>query len=250
VKVWLATNGSLQGVLYGHTDVIIDLQISYCNRYIISAGKEGKILIWDLLNLKLLHVCDEHSGPVNSLKVVQTKLLKTEAQLLYSGSEDGFINVYNLDNIGLSIEELEEDNPVKTRRAKPSQNKNPVFLFSLDSTYFTGNKNNKKINSIDVSNKRGLIFSGCYGGDLLIWRTDNYRRDKVVKEAYELVSKFKAHSQILHLISISPDENFFMTGATDGTVKIWRQPETSSEISSLIDELERGVKDGGNKKEY
>ena len=55
IKVWLVSNGSLQGVLHGHTDVIMDITISYCNRYIISAGKEGVIHIWNLKNLKHLH---------------------------------------------------------------------------------------------------------------------------------------------------------------------------------------------------
>jgi WD40 repeat protein len=187
---------------------------------------------------------------VNSIKVIPTKLMNSEVQLLYSGSEDGFINVYNLDQISQPNEDFDEEMPVKTRRAKPSKKKNPVYLFSLDSTDFTGLKNNKKINIIDISNKRGLIYSGCYGGDLFIWRNDNYRRDRPVKEAYELVSKIKAHNQILHLISMSPDENYFMTGATDGTVKIWQQPETAQEINELIEDLENGRTEGGNKKEH
>lgn len=142
-------------------DVIMDLQISYCNRYIISAGKEGIINIWDLKRLKHLYALDEHKGSVNNIKVVQTKLASSEVQLLYSGSDDGLINVYNLDKIGLSNQDMDyEDNPVKTRRAKPKETKNPLFLFSLNSILYTGLKKNKKIDSIDVSLKRGLIFSG------------------------------------------------------------------------------------------
>lgn len=161
VKVWLASNGSLQGVLHAHTDVIMDIHISYCNRYIISAGKEGAIHIWDLKNLKHLHVCKEHKGAVNNVKVVQTKLCNSEVQLLYSGSDDGLINVYDLDKIGVSRDEIDEnDNPVKTRRAKPREKKNPLFLFSLNSIEFTGLKKNKKVTAIDISNKRGLIFGG------------------------------------------------------------------------------------------
>ena len=74
----------------------------------------------------------------------------------------------------------------------------------------------------------------------MIWRTDNYRREKVVHEAYELVSKIKAHSHHLHMISISPDENYFITGSVDGTANIWKQPETAAEINELVQELESG----------
>jgi WD40 repeat protein len=64
------------------------------------------------------------------------------------------------------------------------------------------------------------------------------------------VSKVKAHNEILHMILISPDDNYFMTGATDGSVNIWRPPETSNEINELIDELETGRKDGSTRKEH
>lgn len=151
----------MQGVLHGHTDVIMDIHISYCNRYIISAGKEGAIKIWDLKLLKHLHTCKEHKGSVNSIKVIQTKLASSEVQLLYSGSDDGLINVYNLDAIdNFDVVNEQNETPVKTRRAKPVEKKNPLYLLSLSSIEFTGLKKNKKIDCIDISNKRGLIFSG------------------------------------------------------------------------------------------
>lgn len=187
---------------------------------------------------------------MNYIKVVQTKLANSEVQLLYSCSDDGLINVYNLDVIGNEDSVYDDkDVPVKTRRGKPKEKRNPVFLFSLNSIEFTGVKK-KKITSIDISNKRGLILVGCYGGDLMIWRTDLFRRERVVKEAYELVSKFKAHSQMFHLIAISPDENYFMTGSIDGVASIWRQPETAADLRELIEDLENGRKEGGNRREH
>jgi len=200
----------------------MDLKISYCNSYIISCGKEGIINIWDLKRLKHLHSLDEHKGSVNSIRVLQTRLLNSEVQLLYSASDDGLINVYNLDRVNNPELNFDEEMPIKTRRAKPQKKKNPLFLFSLSSIEYTGLKKNKKLTVIEVSYRLGLIYSGCYGGDLIIWRNDNYRREKVVKEGYELVTKVKAHQQTLHIISISPDENHFMTGSIDGTACIWK----------------------------
>ena len=119
----------------------MDLHISYCNRYIISAGKEGVIKIWDLKLLKHLHTCKEHKGSVNSIRVVQTKLANCEVQLLYSGSDDGLINVYNLDIIdNYDMLNDQSEIPVKTRRAKPTEKKNPLYLLSLSSIEFTGLK--------------------------------------------------------------------------------------------------------------
>ena len=38
----------LQASLHGHMDVIIDIQVSHCNRYLASGSKDGTIIIWDL----------------------------------------------------------------------------------------------------------------------------------------------------------------------------------------------------------
>lgn len=185
---------------------------------------------------------------MNQVKTVYTKLATSEHQLLYTCGDDGLINIYNLDKIGKTGKEEDEfENLVKTRRAKPRVPKDPLFLFSLSSIEFTGLKKDKKVDSIEFSNRRGLLFSGCYGGELLIWRNDNYRRDRFTKEAYELVAKIKSHDQILHLIAISPDDNYFMTGDTDGRVNIWRPPETVYDINELIGDMGRDRNPGGNK---
>ncbi|CAI2386780.1 unnamed protein product [Moneuplotes crassus] len=248
IKIWLVLNGSLQGVLCGHEDVIMDLHVSTCNRYVISAGKDGLVIIWDLKLCKKLHVCKEHKGAVNQIKTVYTKLAASENQLLYTCGDDGLINIYNLDLIeNPDIGKDADENTVQTRRAKPKVKKDPLFLFALSSIEFTGLKKDKKIDSIDFSNKRGLLFAGCYGGDLLIWRNDNYRREKFMKVAYELVSKIKYHDQILHLIAISPDDNYFLTGDTDGKVNIWRPPETAQDINELIGDISKDRNPAGNK---
>jgi len=49
------------------------------------------------------------------------------------------------------------------------------------------------------------------------------------------------------MISVSPDDNYFMTGATDGKANIWQPPETINDINELIGELESDRKGGGHK---
>jgi WD40 repeat protein len=158
------------------------------------------------------------------------------------------INVYDLDSIEADYpsEGVNEEALVKTRRVKPNENKT-IYLFSLNSSDFI-KKKNKKINCVAIANNRGLIFAGCYAGDIFVWRTDIYRRDRIIQEAYELVTKVKAHGGMVHLVSVSPDENYFLTGSVDGSANVWRMPENAEEIKELINELEQGNKEGGFKK--
>jgi len=48
IKVWRKDTMVLQASLHGHMDVIIDIQVSHCNRYLASGSKDGTIIIWDL----------------------------------------------------------------------------------------------------------------------------------------------------------------------------------------------------------
>ena len=48
VKIWSRRNLILQKTLIGHTNVVTDLVVSPCNKFILSSGGEGHIIIWDL----------------------------------------------------------------------------------------------------------------------------------------------------------------------------------------------------------
>lgn len=55
IKIWDKETLLLQASLHGHKDMIIDIQVSKCNRYMASASNDGVIIIWDLKEFKILH---------------------------------------------------------------------------------------------------------------------------------------------------------------------------------------------------
>ena len=48
LKVWDRDTLTLQASLHGHLDFITDIDVSKCNRFIASAGKDAQVIIWDL----------------------------------------------------------------------------------------------------------------------------------------------------------------------------------------------------------
>lgn len=48
IKVWDKENLVLQASLHGHQDVLIEIAVSKCNRYLASGSKDGTLIIWDL----------------------------------------------------------------------------------------------------------------------------------------------------------------------------------------------------------
>ena len=47
IKIWDKNSMNLQASLHSHEEVITDIDISKCNRYLASASINGKIIIWD-----------------------------------------------------------------------------------------------------------------------------------------------------------------------------------------------------------
>ncbi len=99
---------SLQASLHSHQDVITDIDISKCNRYLATASIDGKIIIWDWKNCKKIDEINDHHANVNNIKFftlttksqpdksedsVESSL--EEIQILVSCSEDGTVRVYD-----------------------------------------------------------------------------------------------------------------------------------------------------------
>lgn len=107
---------SLQASLHSHEDVITDLDVSKCNRYLATASKDGKIIVWDWKNCQKVDEFNDHHSNVNNVKFFSLisksnptvsedsiEYITEEIQILVSCSEDGTIRVY--DEISF-IEEL------------------------------------------------------------------------------------------------------------------------------------------------
>jgi WD40 repeat protein len=54
IKIWDKDTLSLQASLHGHEDFIVDMSVSFCNKYLASASKDGQIIIWDLERCKMI----------------------------------------------------------------------------------------------------------------------------------------------------------------------------------------------------
>lgn len=52
-------------------DVIIDIAISKCNRYMASGSKDGTLIIWDMQKCKMIkRIGDAHTKQVNKIEFV------------------------------------------------------------------------------------------------------------------------------------------------------------------------------------
>jgi WD40 repeat protein len=114
---------NLQASLHSHEDVITDIDISKCNRYLASASIDGKIIVWDWQNCKKLDEITDHRANVNNIKFfsLYTKTpseensMHEEIQILVSCSEDGTVRIY--DEIAYLEQLANLDSPNQGRRS-------------------------------------------------------------------------------------------------------------------------------------
>jgi len=57
------------------------MDISRCNRYLVSASKDGKIIVWDWQNCKKVDEINDHTATINNVQffTFANKLEQSEA---------------------------------------------------------------------------------------------------------------------------------------------------------------------------
>lgn len=64
----------MQASLHGHEDMIIDIQVSKCNRYFASGSNDGTVIFWDLQDCSIIAKrTNDHTSQVNSIKFVMVE---------------------------------------------------------------------------------------------------------------------------------------------------------------------------------
>jgi len=65
----------LQKTLFGHTNAITDIIISPCNKFIVTSGVDGLIIIWNLKNgVEVARMTEHATSQINNMKFVETFL--------------------------------------------------------------------------------------------------------------------------------------------------------------------------------
>jgi dipeptidyl aminopeptidase/acylaminoacyl peptidase len=82
--------GSLLFTLSGHTEWATQLDFSSDGRYLVSASRDGTLILWSLDKGVAAAVLTGHDGPVNTLDV------SPDDTLIASGSDDGTVRIWAL----------------------------------------------------------------------------------------------------------------------------------------------------------
>jgi WD40 repeat protein len=195
----------------GHSSTILDLEYSPDGKYLVSAGSDNKIIIWDLRSSKQMNILSGHSGPVSDI------CFYPEKKIIASASDDKTVKLWEYPS-GKLLESY--DFFTKEVKAIDFRKDGSEIACASDSIYIIDLKD-KSYRTVDKEARR--IFTTVHFSHLDRYLIFGGRKEKKIYlyslQKRKIVKKFKHKSN--QVITDKKDIHFYSAG-NNGTIK--REP--------------------------
>lgn len=269
VKLWNPHKGTLLKTYTGHGYEVLDATASQDNGRVASCGEDRMVILWDVATGQVIRKFRGHTQRVNAVKFNQPEAtvilsasydaslrawdcrsrsydpiqimedakdsvtsLQVSTHEILTGSVDCKVRNYDLRMGRLYADHT--GSPVTS--VSFSADGQCVLASSLDNTIrlldkdngellneFQGHKNEDyKVDSC-FSSDDSHIVSGSEDGKICFW-------DLI--EGTLVMTKDQAHKSIVYSLSYHPKEDCLLSASSDGTVKLWRTNDWTSEEDS------------------
>lgn len=214
-------------MLEGHSHSILSIVVHDSKVY--TGSKDRTIRIWDQISGQQLQILYGHKTGVNHLMISQ------EQNLLISGSWDGSIIFWNLDN-NLKIKELKAHYDwVTDLKLSPGPT---LYSIGNDGILNTINLNSLnlvkscKVNSgfiwsLDISSDSKYAVVGAADKNVTVWTLDGC----------EKILEFKAHKNQINFVGFFDAGRKIVTSGRDDGIMVWES--RSGEFIERVDKLVR-----------
>jgi WD40 repeat protein/uncharacterized caspase-like protein len=181
IKLWNKDTGKLIRTLSGHQDWVMAVAFMFGSNSLISAGRDGALISWDVKTGKKESELFDHQAPVYCIAK------SGDAKIVATGDAKGFIFIRN----AMNFREISQK--IDTKGAGIIQLK-----FSRDGKYI-------------ISAENWDFSQPATGARIKVWEVSTG------KLVHELAKDLKT----VFLIDISPDGKHFLGGAWSGEFFIW-----------------------------
>jgi len=208
----------LTRVIQQGSDLVLTAALSPDDRYLITAGIDKTIKVWDIATGFQIRCLKGHSGQIESVAI------SPDGQLVLSGGWDNTVRLWELSS-GRLLKTL-KDNTQKWHIEKVSFSPDGRLALSFEKhqalriwDLSSGRKINTipfnmRVDSVDFSPDGKFALSGDWNNDVSLWDL----------ETGKAIQQFKGHSEdvnFVHSVSFSPDGKFALSGSSDKTVRLW-----------------------------
>jgi signal transduction histidine kinase/DNA-binding response OmpR family regulator len=182
IRVWDVRSGTINKVLYGHTETVRSVVYSPDGKWIVSGGWDKRILLWDAASGRLQRSLEGHSEAVFSIAFLP------DSKTIVSGSLDKTFKMWSVE---------------------------------AGQLLFTSPPHGDSIFSVAVSPDGLLLATGTgviynHSGQ----ETDKKVRIWSVRDC-SLLRTLEGHEGSIHALAFSSDSKFTASGGSDGKVMVW-----------------------------
>jgi WD40 repeat protein/transcriptional regulator with XRE-family HTH domain len=243
IRLWSMEDGTLEGVLKGHTDWVRSISIDYSGALLASASEDQTVRLWNLSTQRCQAILRGHTGRVyvvafspNGTYLASASEDKTvrlwevasgsclrvyrehtnrvwavsfspDATLLASNSEDQTIRIWDIAS-GRCLNVLEE----QSSREEPMSRAGHIT----------------RIWSVTFSPNGKLLASGGKEQAVLLWDVASGQQLKALK----------GHSNWIRSLAFSPNGRYLASSSDDTTVRLW-EGESGQALKTLEGHVNR-----------
>jgi len=193
VRVFDMENGAWQ-VLFGHSDIVICLDVFEKDRLLVTGSKDATLRIWDTESLRCLCVCVGHTEAVGAVGFAKRGNL--ESTFFVSGSKDKTLKLWEI-RFTQASSSAKESNDIRNSISSKAR--------------FTQKAHEKDINSLAVSPDDKIVASGSQDKTIKLWNTQDL----------SLLSVLKGHKRGIWCVVFSPVDKCLASASSDRTIKLW-----------------------------
>jgi WD40 repeat protein/energy-coupling factor transporter ATP-binding protein EcfA2 len=206
------------------------------NAAVLVGTSDGIILFWDKAEKSISpQSVAAHSGIINKIGFISSNRI-------VSVGADGFVNVWNPDNLKLPVFSVKMEAQVKdiavsgdgTKLACVDQNGMvKIFLISNLNDKPIELNTKRPIQSIALDFKGGMLLTGDISGMINLWNLSDQNQNPL---------EFLDHRSAITSVKFSPDCKTFASSSYDNTIRIWN-PEDPKQNPIVIAEHDSWVMD-------
>jgi WD40 repeat protein len=225
VKVWELGSGQLVRSLEGHTDWVRSVTVTPDGRQIVSGASDGTIKVWELDTGRLVRSLEGHAGSVRSVVVTP------DGRQIVSGAEDQGVKVWELAS-GRLVRSL-AGHMARVRSVAVTPDGQQIVSGASDGTIKVWELGSGQIvrslaghaegvNSVAITPDGRQVVLGAEDRAVKVWDLASGR----------LAWSLEGHTGSVRSVAVTPDRGAppegregggyqVVSGASDGTVKVW-----------------------------
>ena len=175
LRVWNLETGECTRTLEVHAQPVMCIEMDIIRHRVLSGGADGTLLLWDLNSGSIIYTLEGHIGATRGV------CISPDGRSAVSGGDDMILRLWDLDT-GRCVKTFEghtgEINCVSVTpdgfRAISGSNDKTLRIWDLDIGLLVHSLiHTHSVVSMSVSRDGKLVASGCFGGAIQLWNTEN-----------------------------------------------------------------------------